>query len=280
MTASENVNGPLLVIEIQRGDEQSVRTAAYVSQPIPRMTRPAIIATPLWQQQEPILDAALNADRMVVLSPGRIQHLQRRNGKWEPVEYATFDTLSPARDQRGKLLVTDEGIRVFLSGGTCRGGFDPSLQVRCDNTSGEFPIDDEQVHFIPGENFLETTVGDKLFSLARSGDFKLLAASDGLVHASRGPVNFSISGWGSDIIALAPSCTAAPVILADSPSNTADSITAYELTGPNPRRLSEPWMVQGSITALWPASGGALAVVHEAALGRYAAYLVSLDCGN
>lgn len=110
-----------------------------------------------------------------------------------------------------------------------------------------------------------------------------MAATDGNVYATRGLQTFTISGWGSDIVSLAAPCATNPTVLSSSSSTAgaaAETLTAYEIAGTNPRRLADPLPVQGPITALWPASGSAMAVVHETAAGWYAAYSVSLDCGN
>ena len=279
MTATENISGPLLVIQVQKDDGQSVKTAAYISPPAARAAHPSLATTLLWQQPEPILDLALNGDRMLVLSPAQIQVFQRSNATWQAAESAQLDTFAPSRDPRGKLRISQDSLTAFLSGGTCTGQWEPSLQVTCADSTEEFQSDGERLHFFSGENTFETTAGENIFSIARAGEFRLIASIDGVIHASRGQQAFTIPDWGSDIASLPERCGGNPVFLASSPTAT-DSLTAFELTGPNPRRISDPLLVPGPVTALWPASGGVLAVVHEVAKERYAAYLVSLDCGN
>jgi hypothetical protein len=283
VTATENISGPLLVVQVQKGDEQFVETAAYISQPAPPVSRPSLVSNLLWQQQEPILDLALSeggaGDRMLVLSAARIERLKRDNGKWVEADSSPLETLAPSRDPRGRLLISEDTVTAFLSGGTCEGKWSPSLQLTCTQTAGDFPAEGEQLHFSSGENTLETANGEKFYSIARAGDFRLVAWIDGKVHGARGQQAFTISEWGSDIAHLPARCAANPMVVSSSAA-AAESIAAYEITGPNPRRVSDPLPMQGWVTALWPASGGALAVVHETATGRYAAYFVSLDCGN
>jgi hypothetical protein len=279
VTATENIIGPLLVVQIQKGDERFVETAAYISQPAPRAPRPSLVLSLLWQQQEPILDLALADDWMLVLSPAAIERLKRVNRKWEEADSVSIEMLTPSRDPRGRLLISEDTVTAFFSDRTCAGKWTPTLQLSCTQTPTNFQAEGEQLHFSPGENTLETANGEKVYSIARADDLRLVASIDGKIHGARGQQAFVLSDWGSDITSLAARCATNPMLLSSS-SAAAESLTAYEITGTNARRVSDPLPMQGSVTALWPASGGALAVVHEKATGQYAAYLVSLDCGN
>ena len=276
MTATENVRGPLLVVQ----SGASVETASYVSAPAVRSSRPSLVISPLWRQDDPILDvAALSGDQMLVLSPGEIRLLRSTNGRWEPAGSAALSALPPSRDPRGRLVVSGDAMTAFLSGGTCRGNWNPSLDLNCELASGEFQVDGQQFHFSPGQNTLETADGQKAYSAARAGDYRLTASTDGKTHLARGEQASSLSGWGSDLASIG-NCNGNTLVIASSaaPAGTADSVAAYEITAPHPSPLSEPTPLQGSVSALWAQSNGVLAVVHEAS--RYAAYLLSLDCGH
>ncbi|HEY6339869.1 MAG TPA: hypothetical protein VIY49_00125 [Bryobacteraceae bacterium] len=297
VTATENINGPLLVVQINKSGEQFVETAAYVSQPAARQSRPSLVAKLLWRQEEPVLDIFLAGDQMLVLSPTKVLDLKRAGGGWETADSVVLDA-QPSRDPRGRLAISSVSLTVFLPDLTCTGAWSPALELNCARNSGEFQIEGEQFRFTSGENTLETASGEKFYSLSRPGDLTLAASLDGNVYATRGQQTFAISGWGSDIVSLAAPCSANPAVLSSSSSTAgavAESLTAYEIAGTNPRRLADPLPVQGVVTALWPASGGAIsggaisggafsgsamAVVHETAAGSYAAYSVSLDCGN
>jgi len=278
VTATENVSGPLLVLQIQKGDEQFVETAAYISQPAQRVSKPVLVADLLWRQPEPILDASRVEDQMLVLSPARILRLTRTEGHWEIADSVGIDQIPPPRDPRGRLMVSDDMLTALLPTETCAGSWKPALQLMCAQSSSEFPVEGEQLHFTLGENTLETATGEKLFSLAHSGDLRLAALTDGSVHAVRGQQSITIPDWGSDIASLPSRCGANPVLV--SGSSVSEILTAYEVTGTSPRRISDPMPMQGAVTALWQTRDGALAVVHETATGQYAAYSVSLNCGN
>ena len=184
VTAAGNISGPLLVVRIQRGEEQTVETAPYVSQPATRVAKPSLQTTLIWEQMDPILDVAVEDDRMLVLSPARIQRLERHEGNWTPVESANLSAMFPSRDPRGKLVYSEELFTAFLSGGTCPGKWKPSLDLSCIDATSEFESDGEKIHFSRGRNILETADGEQLYSVARIGNIRLAASTDGKVHGT------------------------------------------------------------------------------------------------
>jgi hypothetical protein len=265
VTATGNLRGPLLVAEVQKGRETVVETAGYSSQLAAPASRPALVSRLLWEQDEPILDLTLIGDgSLLVLSPSGVKLCRRSDGQCE-VKEARPPSLT-GRDPRGRLVVSGDAFTAHLS----------------DGDSGEFQIDGEQVHFSPGQNTLESASGEKFFSIARAGSFRLVAGVDGRTRISQGPQTFVLDGWGSDMVGIASSCEPGPLVVAtsSSESNAADSAAAYEITNQNPRAATGPVEFPGPVTALWPAAGGALAIVHQLATGRYAAYNLTLDCGR
>src|SRR4029077_19791663 len=68
VNATENVRGPLLVVQIQKGQETVGQTGMYTAAPAARTSRPVPASRVLWEQDEPILDVALIDDEMLVLS--------------------------------------------------------------------------------------------------------------------------------------------------------------------------------------------------------------------
>jgi hypothetical protein len=159
---------------------------------------------------------------------------------------------SPVRDPRGKL----------------------------EDSAGGFQLDGELVRFPSGQNTLETTAGEKFYSLAHAGPWRLIAGLDARIHATQGQQTLVWDGWGSDIVAVPCGSSALVVATAASGPESADSVTAYEIAAPAPRAVTDPLPFPGPVTALWPAPGGALAVVRQLATGRYAAYTLALDCGR
>ena len=55
-----------------------------------------------------------------------------------------------------------------------------------------------------------------------------------------------------------------------------DTVVLYD----GPTAISEAVELPGPITALWPSTGGALAVIRNPSTKRYAAYALAVDCGR
>ncbi len=265
LTATENLRGPLLVAEIQRGQDTTVETVNYSAQLTARASRPALVSRLLWEQDEPILDLAPMGDQsFLVLTPSGVMLCRRNDAQCEMKE--SRPPALTGRDPRGRLIVSGEAFTAYLP----------------DEASGEFQIDGEAVHFSPGQNTLENGSGEKFYSIARAGSFRLVAGIDGRMRISQGPQTYVLDGWGSDVVGIASSCEPGPMVVAtsSSESNASDAAAAYEITGQNSHAATDPVQFQGPVTALWPSAGGALAVVHQLATGRYAAYNLTLDCGR
>jgi hypothetical protein len=259
VTATENARGPMIVAEIQKGPDAAVETIAYRSQPAAAAARLVVVSRKLWEQDEPILDLATVPDGLAVLSPSGIKLCVAKDGSCEVKQP---HTATASRDPRGRLLVSGDNFTAYFP----------------ENPPADFQIDGEQVHFTFGQNTLETQGGDKFYSVARTGSFRLAAEVDGRVHVSQGSQKFVLDGWGSDVVSMPGTCASGALVIASSPSegDAADSVTAYELSGQSARAASEPLMFGGPLTALWPSSGGAIAVVRQGT--RYAAYSLTLDC--
>ncbi len=265
VTATENLRGPLLVAEIQKTQETVVETAAYSTQPAARATRPALISKLLWEQAEPILDLSrMSEESFLVLSPSGVKLCRRGQAQCEVKEARSLTTA--VRDPRGKLAVSGDSFVAYLP----------------DGASGEFQVDGEQIHFSPGQNTFETASVEKFFSVARAGSYRIIAGLDGRTRISQGSQTYVVNDWGSDVVGIASGCETGPLVVATSSGETtaSDSAVAYDIASQPPRAASEPAQFAGPVTALWPAPGGALAVVHQLATGRYAAYNLTLDCGR
>ena len=279
VTATENARGPLLVVQIQKGQETLVQTASYTAAPAARTSRPMLVSRVLWEQDEPILDLVLIDDEMLVLSASDVTRYRRAPAGWERAESRP---VPPAgRDPRGRMMISGESITLFLPGGTCQGQWKSSLQSNCEETQKDFPLESENVRFTPGGNTLENST-DKFYSVTHAGNVRLVAAVDGRIHTSQGQQTFAWDGWGSDVVAISGGCATDPLVIASSANGraSADSLTPLEVTGPTPQTAGDPLPMPGPVTALWPSSGGALAVVRQLATGKYGAYNVTLDCSR
>jgi len=250
LTISESANGLLLIAETKRGSDSLVDMTTFEPTAAKPATasRPVIQKTLLWEQDDPVLDLVIRGEQMWVLEPGSLVHYKRDSGagvgKWQ-------------RDESHSVV-----------GGNVR---DPRGQI------GE----SEQATLLgPGNTFPgPADGGPAYYTRVHWRNYDLATEPDGLVHiydAGKQQVA-TIDNWGSDLAATA--CG----VLATGPGDagaSADAVTAWELVDRRPRRISESLEFPGPVTALWPRPEGALAVVRDAATKKYAAYLLTLDCGR
>ena len=87
----------------------------------------------------------------------------------------------------------------------------------------------------------------------------------------------AFEGWGD--LAAANSCGKPQVIATGTGDAGPDSAALFELANRAPSRVSEPAEFPGPVTALWPAPGGAVAVVRLPS-NKYAAFSLTVDCGR
>lgn len=243
VTATENAAGPLLVAQIQKGPEMFVETASYTAAATAPAARPALVSRFLWEQDEPILDLAIVDDQMIVLSASAIFQYRRSEAGW--TQSAMQPLPAPARDPRGRLAVSGDSVAAFLPVGTCRGSRNP-LSLQCQDGTVDFDLSGTAVRFAAGRN-----------TLSGAAEY---------------------AGVGDAVTADA-NCGIGPLLIASSMNDRAspDSLTPVQPVGQNVRAVGNPLPLNGPVTALWP---GALAVVHQLATGKYAAYNVSMDCGR
>jgi hypothetical protein len=275
LTISENLKGYLLVAEIRRANERAVEMVPYHPDPA-RAPAPSALTMEkklLWEQAAPILDLAVPADQMLVLDTTGVARYERRAGKWERADFVRASGTT-ARDPRGRLETNGDSLKVELPGETCRGTWAPALALQCE-AGGIFSA---------GRNTIEMADSPPFFSHAQIGGEHVFAEPDGRIHvydAERKPAG-AFDDWGSDFAVISSTCTDAAGIVATAPAGreSTDSIALYHLVNRTPVRASDPVEFPGPVTALWPATNGALAVVRNLSTGRYEAYSLTLDCGR
>jgi hypothetical protein len=300
---SGNPSQYLLVGEGVRGEERQVWIASW-----PRGGASAAASTGVrierrlvWEQGEPILDAATPEGALLVLSPSRLTLYARENGDWKPLKSTALSGARVAsRDPRGRLRVGGPAVRVFLSGMTCSGSWRPSLQVQC--TSDDEPWDLESgnrpvlfANFAAGRNYFDgriaTPAGVRktvppFFSAAAvteaGASYWVLAGVDGRaqIYDSDFTAVGTVANWGSDIAGTAVRCGAAEPVLATRPGESGEAVQAWTVADRQAGPAGPPLSMPGPVTALWPDGDAALAVVRDGTTGNYAAYRLTLACGQ
>ena len=288
LTISENLQGYLLIAELQRGDERIVEISQFQPDPVARASRVLLESRLIFEQESPILDIALSGDRMLILEPSSVGLRAQRGPRWEHLDARPLASIPVVRDPRGKLIVSDAAFTAYLPGSTCRGDWTPALEVHCEAGSAEFMLNGVTVKFTPARNTLEMFGRPASFSYAlvqdRSGVIYAVAETDGRTHifnTLNEPTGI-VENVGADFIIAENGCGAGSELLLTSNSDRSanDTIVDYEMIDRKPVRTSDPIEFGGPVTALWPFKGGALAVVHNLASGKYAAYQIAIACSD
>ena len=272
LTISENLRGYLLVAEIRRENKTVVEMMEFRLAP-PSTPAPAaftIESKLLWEQEAPILDIAVLSDSMLVLDTAGLARYERRSGKWESV--AVAEMVQVIRDPRGRLETNGDSATIHEPGLTCAVPLRMTVPPQCD----------EGGRFKPDRNTqdLQDWRGE-FFASAELGGDTLVSGLDGRIHihdATHAPQ--AVFDGGSDFAVIA-ACGGRHIALTGiGDTASPDSIALYDLVNRAPVRISEPVEFSGSVTALWPAGEGAIAVARNVSTGKYAAYSLTLDCGR
>ena len=287
-TISQNLREYLLVAELQRSGDHIVEMIPYRPEPTERTAKIALDRRLLWEQENPILDAAVLEDRMLVLDTAGLNLYGRVRSTWEPLDSRPLNSSVPVRDPRGRLQVSEATVTIYLPGVTCHGTWTPTLDIHCEPGEEEFQLSGEPVKLTAGRNTLASGGWPLFFSYGRIAEqpkpLYLLGEMDGRTHlydAERRPAGV-FDSWGSDFAIAESGCGAAKDILVTSAADrdTNDSVADFEIADRKPVQASDPIEFPGPITALWPAPDGAVAVAHNLNSGRYAAYTIQIACSR
>jgi hypothetical protein len=112
----------------------------------------------------------------------------------------------------------------------------------------------------------------------------VFAAVDGRIHLLDGMTDQIAEklDWGSDLASVHSGCGIGWDVLATSPSETADSVRAYDFPDREALAVSPPLAFDGPVTALWEEANGsdAIAISQNLETGAYEAYRLTITCGQ
>jgi 1,4-dihydroxy-2-naphthoyl-CoA synthase len=103
-----------------------------------------------------------------------------------------------------------------------------------------------------------------------------------LVDAGFEPLG-AVGPWGSDLAATEARCAGGTQVVASESGDAreTDELRAWNVVNRAAVAVTPPMDMPGPVTALWSLGGAeAIAVVHDLASGKYAAYLVRVVCGG
>jgi hypothetical protein len=286
VTLSENYQGPVWIAEIRHGDARQFVLAAIdrapepAPQPLVALQRELLIETP-----QPMLDAAPSSTResLLVLGAGEIVLYRRRDGRLEPWRgYSVPHTRPWPRDLRGRLIVESDAFRAFLPGIVCFGKLDPEIAVDCKEADQDWPLGVDGVRLALGRNYFEHSALAPFFSLAPLASGLIASGTDGsakLYDRALAPAG-SVEGLGSELVPIDAGCAAGAIILASVADDEPHSATVrpFEIVGARAAAAGDGITFPGTLEALWPAPGGAVAISHDPGTRRYAAFRLTVTC--
>jgi hypothetical protein len=288
ITISENASAYLLIEEIRKEVwiASWKRTAAEPALPAANVEKRL-----LWEQEEPILDAAVAGDALLVLTPSALLRIAPRQSV--PVTAPK----PPPRDVRGRLRVAGAGVQVHLPGVLCSGSLEPALTLACKPSDEPWTLESGSramllASFAATRNYFDGRVVTQnavrknlppFYSAAAVDEggrpLWLLATVAGraeIFDAAMDPAG-AVAGWGSDIAGIDTRCGGASIVLATRPGDGPDAIQAFTVVNRAAVAMGEPAELPGPVTALWPSG---IAIVHNAAKGKYQAYALKVTCGS
>ena len=301
ITLSQNLQGWLWVAEIQEGSETRVAmlpvsgaTAATVSDSSPAVT---LRANLLLSQKDPILDATLMNQNLIVLEADHIKSYNVAGATWQLANTYDITHSQPfPRDLRGRLIPgADHPFDAYLPGIICTAT--KEMTVSCSAADDSWPLGSQKALYNPNRNFFTGVLvpgfGPKLppfysaAELPRAGSTTYLFADiSGAVHVFENGTHklmINTRDWGSDIAAVRSDCANAALVLASAAGwPVTDSLRAYQVTGREATPVSAPLTFDGTVTALWPAGdqNSATVVIQNPQQSRYEIYSVSLACSR
>ncbi len=314
VTLSQNLRGGLWVAEVDEGTETRVAMlpvnlqAPTATTPGPTLT---LRRTFLIAEAEPILDATIIAQRLIVLQPDRlvvytknVTTLPATSADWTesqtlPITHAR----SFPRDLRGRIFPAPADgpahlFDAYLPGVLCTGSNDGAqLAVSCAESDDPWPITTTQHAFYsamrdyftgilaPGFSF-ELQPFYNAADLPRpTGSAILLNQLNGnvlLIEDNAAKLIAGANDWGSDFAVIRSTCgSGAQVLVSGSgAADAGDSLRAFEISGREAIAVSPPLPIDGAVTAITPApdATSATVIVRRDAPLRWEVWNVSPLC--
>jgi hypothetical protein len=316
VTLSENIERFVWVGEVRRKDEATVFIESLEGKAtanLPAVRHSVVLQRELvWQQAEPMMDflvadvAPEGQPVMFVLEAKRIVSYRKQKGSWNAAE--TFPIPVPdhrPRDLRGLADAFEELFSFQLSDANCEGAAADKFELTCKKGSPPaWPIlsggqERGSMNIVSNRNYFDGDLdvyGDvetrepPFYSIAAMRRMKgsqwILAELDGKSrkYDESLKATASYSGWGDEIVAVAPGCGNDWQILASATGDWTepDHLRSYDVEKDGAVADSEPLEFSGPILALWPMLDGRAArvVSKNPQTGMYEASVVTVSCGQ
>jgi len=316
VTLSENIECFVWIAEVRRKDEATVFIASLEGKAtanLPTVRHAVVLQREIvWQQTEPMMDF-LVADVtpeglpvMFVLEAKRIVSYRKEKGSWNAAQ--TFPIPVPdhrPRDLRGLADAFEELFSFQLSDANCEGAAAQKFELTCKKGSPPaWPIlsggqERGSMNIVSNRNYFDGDLdvyGDvethepPFYSIAvmrrMKGSQWILAELDGesRKYDESLKATAAYSGWGDEIVAVAPGCGNDWQILASAAGDWTelDRLRSYDVAKDAAVADSEPLEFSGPILALWPMLDARTARVVSKNLqtGMYEASIVTVTCSQ
>jgi hypothetical protein len=316
VTLSENIERFVWIAEVRHKNEATVFIAGLEGKATansPAVRQSVVLQREVvWQQAEPMMDflvsdvAPEGLPAMFVLEAKRIVSYRKEKGSWTAAE--TFPIPVPdhrPRDLRGLADAFEELFSFQLSDANCEGAAANRFELTCKKGSPPaWPIlsggqDRGSMNIVSNRNYFDGDLdvyGDveaqepPFYSIAvmrkMKGSQWILAELDGKSrkYDESLKATAAYSGWGDEIVAVAPGCGNDWQILASATGDWTepDRLRSYDVEKDAAAADSEPLEFSGPILALWPLLDARTARVVSKNLqtGMYEASIVTVSCSQ
>jgi hypothetical protein len=312
---SENVERFVWIAEVPRKDEVKVFLASLEGKAtanVPAVRQSVELRREIvWQQAEPMMDFLISdvapegLPVMFVLEAKRIVSYRKEKGSWNGAE--TFPIPVPdhrPRDLRGLADVFEQLFSFQLSDAHCEGAAVDTFELICRGSPPAWPIlsggqDRGSMNIVGNRNYFDADLdvyGDvevqalPFYTIAvmrrMKGSQWILSELDGKSrkYDESLKATAAYSGWGDDIVAVAPGCGGDWQILASATGDWTepDRLRSYDMEKDAAVADSEPLEFSGPILALWPSLDARTARVVSKNLqtGMYEASIVTASCSR
>ncbi|HTV13190.1 MAG TPA: hypothetical protein VME68_00665 [Acidobacteriaceae bacterium] len=311
VTLSQSAQGGLWVGEVIEGTESRVAMVPVLldeTAPSAASSLVTLRLTLLVTEPDPILDATVLGDRLIVLEPEQIlvypSAMAARSGsEGAGVSEAQIFPITHSRpfprDLRGRIFAAQDHVfDAYLPGVLCSGSnTGGQMAVTCADSDDPWPITSAQKAFYNAmrdffTGVLAPGVGMDLGPFFTAADLPRMTGSAVLLNPVGGGVMLIENGvmkpvtgagdWGSDFTVIRSGCGSGALVVASGSGAAAssDTLRAFEVSGREAIAVSAPLSIDGAVTAISPASDGTTAtiIVRRDAPLRYEASHVAALC--
>jgi len=292
LTMSENLDGYLGIVRIQRGENAEVilEPLAGSVKPAREQSAPAmgLHKELMLSQEEPLLDADIYRylpNNLDVLEQRQKATYEWKGSAWERVYLGLLPRkLAASRDLRGVVWHSVDASGGQYPGEACSNGMQG---LRCEPSTR--PLRPTSVD----RELVDNRKLAPWFSAAQfemnGHDALLITGEDGVARVySEGPDAIAtIPAWGSEIASIHSGCGSGWQILATGTKDWAspDSLAAFEIEGEKVTKVSDSVDLPGPVISLHetasdkiPGRDMAIAVVRNLQTGLYEVYRLTITC--